>query len=162
MSDKMVPVLVVEDSAARIDWFQLALPVGMRLVHAPSAGAALGILRRDKGHTYAAILLDHDLQEQALTPSDKHLSGTQVVGAVLENVSRDVPILVHSANPGRSVAMVARLEAGGFDVERITFAKLRPDWLAGWLGYCRELWADAHGIEDPEDDESHREITPQG
>lgn len=136
------PVLLVEDSKTRIRWFEEHLPVDLRLVKAGSAGRALGVIRRDRGYVYAAILLDHDLQGQAATTADRGLSGTQVVQAVIEFVDPDVPILVHSANVDRAPEMVAKLDKAGFDVERRRFELLSttPGWLAAWLREAREEW----------------------
>ena len=41
------PVLLVEDSNTRIEWFEKHLPDGFRLVKTGSAGRAIGALRRD-------------------------------------------------------------------------------------------------------------------
>lgn len=141
---RVIPVLVVEDCAERVRWFELALPVRFRLIHARSAGVALKVLQLDGGHTYGAVLLDHDLQGQTITTADRGLSGTHVVQAVLESTSPDVPILVHSANPGQAAGMVDRLRKAGFDVERVPFAELTPTWLNDWLEEAAELWEDAH------------------
>ena len=140
---RSIPVLLVEDSEARRDWFMANLPSRFRLVHARSAGQALGLLRRDPGHVYAAILLDHDLQEQARTEADQGLSGTHVVEAILRHTSPDVPVLVHSANTIRAPSMVARLAAAGFDVSRHSFGALDAGWLHRWLEEAAEIWEDA-------------------
>ena len=139
------PVLLVEDSEERAQWFRRHLPEHVRLVLASSAGRALGILRRDPGYQYAAILLDHDLQEQAATTIDRLMSGSDVVEAVVRFIDRDVPILVHSANVDRAPEMVTRLDAAGFDVDRRHISVLRdtPGWLAEWLREARDAWLEA-------------------
>lgn len=55
-------ILIVEDDDERVAKFRSWLPETMRIVHARSAGSAIGILQRDKGRVYAGIMLDHDLQ----------------------------------------------------------------------------------------------------
>ena len=140
---RAIPVLLVEDSDERTTWFELALPVGFRLVRARSAGVALQVLRLDAGHTYGAVLLDHDLQDRAITAADRGLSGTQVTAAVVQWISPDVPVLVHSANPEKAAGMVGRLQGAGFDVSRVPFRDLTSAWLREWLEEAVELWEDA-------------------
>lgn len=79
-------ILIVEDDPDRARRLQSWLPEGVRTVVVASAGRALGVLHRDRGSVYAGILLDHDLQEQAATDSDRHLSGSDVVDAIIMNV----------------------------------------------------------------------------
>ena len=69
----MLFVLLIEDDPIRLERFKTAAPQGIRIVHARSAGVALGMLRRDK---YAGILLDHDLSKSTITERDASLSGT--------------------------------------------------------------------------------------
>ncbi len=114
----------------------------LRTVVVASAGRALGVLQRERGSVYAGILLDHDLQEQAATDSDRHLSGNDVVDAIIMNVSKHVPILVHSVNVSQAPVMVGRLESAGFWVTRVPMDKLTKEKLDEWLEEVREIWED--------------------
>lgn len=142
----MLRVLIVEDDAAREERLRELLPEDFRGVVARSAGAALGILRRDRGSVFKAILLDHDLQQRAVTEADRALSGSQVVELIIAQVSPDVPVLVHSMNPAKAAAMARRLEVAGFWVTRIPMAELRQmdptskNRLTDWIAEVRETW----------------------
>ena len=67
-------ILIVEDDPERARRLQSWLLQDARTVVVASAGRTLGVLHRDRGSVYAGILLDHDLQKQAATDSDRHLS----------------------------------------------------------------------------------------
>ncbi len=131
-------VLVIEDNVEREQLLRGWMPEWARVVVARSAGQALGVIERDAGDVYGAILLDHDLGERARTAVDLRLDGMDVVGAIVEHIAREVPVLVHSMNPGRAPAMVARLEAAGFDVTRIPMGELTEHALRAWLEEARE------------------------
>ena len=49
-------LLLIEDDNERVEIFRSWLPADVRLVHAGSAGRALGILQRDR-EAYAGIIL---------------------------------------------------------------------------------------------------------
>jgi hypothetical protein len=70
---------MVEDNPTRIEMLKSWLPEDVKVVVAACAGKALGVLKRDRGRVYSGILLDHDLQEQAVTATDLGLSGTDIV-----------------------------------------------------------------------------------
>jgi len=136
---KPLHVLVVEDDPDRVARIRGWAPADVRLNVAVSAGQALGALGRDGGRTYAALMLDHDLQQSALTIADQTLSGSDLVGAIIRNVHRDTPVLVHSMNPSRAEGMQRRLESASFWVTRVRFAELtREAWLA-WIADARDL-----------------------
>ena len=137
-------VLLVEDDPERERLLRSWLPPGVRVVVARSAGQALGILERDRGDVYGAILLDHDLTERTVTERDRSLSGSDVVGAVVAHVDRTVPVLVHSMNPREAPGMVERLERAGFDVTRRPMAQLTREWLVHWIGEVAG-WAEEDG-----------------
>jgi CheY-like chemotaxis protein len=142
MTMAVIRILIVEDNPARIELLQSWLPEDMKAVVAASAGKALGILQRDRGRVYSGILLDHDLQEQAVTTTDFGLSGTDIVKSIAANVSRIVPILVHSMNMGRAQGMVAALEGWGFIVTRIPMDWLTKDAFLRWVEDVRSVWED--------------------
>jgi CheY-like chemotaxis protein len=136
-------VLIIEDDRGRVRTFKSWLPEDVIPVVAWSAGRALGILERDRGNVYAGILLDHDLQQLAATGADEYLSGTQVVEAIVRNVSTEVPILVHSMNPARAPVMARRLAEAGFSVTQVPMEALDRERLGEWLQDVRAFWADA-------------------
>ena len=100
----------------------------------------MGILQRDRGRVYAGILLDHDLQEQTITQTDRLISGSDIVKVIFRNISKDVPILVHSMNISRAPIMAERLESAGFNVTRIPMEMLTERDFLEWLEEVRDLW----------------------
>ncbi len=141
-------LLLIEDGAHRIERIRSWLPENCLLVVAASAGKAIGILQRDRGYVYGAVMLDHDLNEQAYTQDDLTLSGSDLVKTLIANLSRDAPILVHSMNVTRAPQLVQRLKGAGFEVTRITFQNLDRATFLNWLADAHYNWADAHGIAD--------------
>ena len=115
------------------------LPKHIRVVFASSAGRALGIVRADHRNRhakspYCGIMLDHDLQEQIICAEEGKLSGMNVVDALIESVSREVPILVHSMNPGEAPIMVKKLNSAAFRITRMPMLELTAEKLLVWLG----------------------------
>src|SRR6056297_849675 len=98
-------ILMIEDDTERAELLQSWLPKDVIVVMASSAGRALGILERDRGYVYAGLMLDHDLQLQTATEADKGLSGSNIVDAVIRNIDRRTPILVHSYNRSKAPIM---------------------------------------------------------
>jgi CheY-like chemotaxis protein len=134
---------MVEDNPARIELLKSWLPEDIKAVITSSAGKALGVLKRDRGQVYSGILLDHDLQEQAVTATDLGLSGTDIVKSIAANVSRLVPVLIHSMNIERAQGMVEALEGWGFTVTRIPMDRLTNDAFLVWIGTIRTVWEDS-------------------
>lgn len=135
-------ILLVEDDPDRVGYIRGWAPDDVRLNLAASAGQAIGALRRDRGRTYAGVMLDHDLQQSALTTADLSLSGSDLIEAIIRSLHRDTPILVHSMNPSRAEGMARRLDSAGFWVSRIPFSELTRDrWLA-WIAEVRDLAED--------------------
>ncbi|MCP4577193.1 MAG: hypothetical protein GY846_13000 [Deltaproteobacteria bacterium] len=135
-------ILIVEDDADRTEILKSWIPDDVRTVVVSSAGKAMGLLARDRGDVYGGILLDHDLQLQTATEKDRFLCGNDVVNAVIANISRDVPIFVHSANVQRAPVMASRLENSDFWVTRIPMYDLKKEQLREWVEDARELWED--------------------
>lgn len=138
-------LLLIEDDPVRIDLFRSWLPRDARLVSATSAGSAIGTLRRDPPGTYGGILLDHDLQMQAKTDSDRGLSGSDLVAGIIRSVPKSVAILVHSANEARAPAVAERLDRAGYWVTRIPMLFLTEDRFLHWVEEARENWEDEWG-----------------
>ena len=133
MQPPKLRLLLVEDSAIREERIRQWLPPGVHMVWARSAGVALGVLARDRGRTYAGLLLDHDLQQQVRGGADGELTGQDVVLKVIDVIDKDVPILVHSMNDGGGSAMARRLEEAGFEVTRTPWADLNKGLFERWL-----------------------------
>lgn len=126
----MIFVLLIEDDPNRVKRFNVAAPQGVRIIHARSAGVALGVLRRDQ---YAGILLDHDLGKAAITVEDRSLSGTDLIETIATTQNRGIPILIHSVSHQGSSIMAKKLEAGGFDVTRCPFPEITDQILQEWF-----------------------------
>jgi len=137
----MIRILLIEDDDSRVIKIREWLPENVRLIHAGSAGRAIGILQRDR-NTYAGIMLDHDLQGQIATDMDFFLSGTNVVKTIIANVTPSTPVLVHSMNPSDAPKMVTALTKSGFSVTRIPMRVLTEEGFKEWLDEVRETWAD--------------------
>jgi len=137
----MIRILLIEDDNERVIAIKSWLPSDIRLVHAGSAGRAIGILLRDKD-AYAGIMLDHDLREQIVTERDFFLSGSNVVKTIITSISPDTPILVQSMNPGCAPNMVKSLEKTGFSVTRLPMRDMTRENFNEWLEEVRENWDD--------------------
>lgn len=137
---KRFRLLVIEDNSARVDLFRTWVTPNVQIVWARSAGAALGLINRDPGYLYGGVLLDHDLDEQAMTDADLGLSGTQVAEALILNFSFYIPVLVHSTNQIQAPIVVSRLERSGFSVTHIPMYQLTPEAFNNWLSEAIEFW----------------------
>ncbi len=133
-------LLLVEDNIGRVEELRSWLPPWAKLVWAQSAGGALGLIRRDPGRVYGGILLDHDLGERAMTRDDELLSGTDVAIAIIEHVSADIPVLIHSTNQTKVTRIVRQLEEHGFWVTRIPYYHMTETAFRDWLNEAHEIW----------------------
>ena len=66
------------------------------------------------------------------------LCGTDVVEAIIFNVSKDVPILIHSVNQSQAPVMHTMLEKAGFAVERIPMNVPTGESFNEWLDFVRD------------------------
>ena len=57
-------ILIVEDDSDRLREIKSWMPPDVFVSNVTDAGAAIGLIKRDRGRVYAGIMLDHDLQEQ--------------------------------------------------------------------------------------------------
>lgn len=135
----MVRILLIEDDNGRVRKIREWLPEDVHLVHAGSAGRAIGILQRDRD-AYAGIMLDHDLQGNIATEMDFFLSGSNVVKTIIANVPNDTPVLVHSMNPDDAPKMVQALTKAGFSVTRTPMVIMTRTGLNEWLQEVRDVW----------------------
>lgn len=135
-------ILMIEDDTERAGILNAWLPEDVVVVQASSAGRALGILQRDRGYVYAGIMLDHDLQMQTATEADKGLSGTDIVDAVIRNINRRTPVLIHSYNRSKAPVMADKLTKAGFSVLQTFIDKLSKEEVRDWAEYARDIWKD--------------------
>jgi CheY-like chemotaxis protein len=135
----MIRILLIEDDNDRVEIINSWLPGDVRLVHAGSAGRAIGIIQRDR-NAYAGIMLDHDLRGQIVTAEDFKLDGTKVSKAIMANVPSDTPILIHSMNPADAPKMETALSKSGFSVTRIPMRDMTQEKFHEWLEEAREMW----------------------
>ena len=133
-------LLLIEDNVGRVQDFRAWLPPWARLVWAQSAGQALGLIRRDRGHVFGGVLLDHDLAERAITQDDASLTGSDVAVALVEHFSPDIPILIHSTNQVQVPRVVRQLEQAGFWVTRIPYYHMTEEAFLAWLKEAHEIW----------------------
>lgn len=139
------PILLIEDDPDRISQFRKWLSAtGFALIEASSGGRALGILRKGMTDGIAGICLDHDLEKQPMTTADCRLSGSDLIVALIGSVPRTVPVLIHSMNTDKPLAMERRLRAAGFSVTRIRYTTLGKVAFDGWLEEVRDAWEDSH------------------
>lgn len=137
MQDKIIRIFIVEDDQRRVGWFRTWLPEDMRLVHARSGGRALGVIQRDRT-AFSGIMLDHDLQQQAISASDANISGSVVIRAIMQFIAPNVPVMIHSMNPGKAITMGTALEKSGFSVTRISMSEMSRTAFMEWLEEVRE------------------------
>lgn len=133
-------LLLVEDDIGRVQDFRAWLPAWTKLVWVQSAGAAIGLIRRDHGHVYGGVLLDHDLGQRTRTTDDELLSGTDVALALVEHFSIDIPILIHSTNQVQVLRVIRQLEDKGFWVTRIPYYEMTEKAFRTWLDEARAIW----------------------
>ncbi len=138
-------LLVIEDNAERLKYFRTWVNSEVLIVWARSAGVALGLIQRDPGYVYGGVLLDHDLDEQAMTDIDLRLSGTQVAEALIKHFSSDIPVLVHSVNVIQAPRVASRLEQAGFWVTQIPMHRLTCHAFTNWLSEAMDLWEAMQG-----------------
>ena len=126
----MRPILLVENSPARIAVFEEWVPEGFRLVPVTTGNVALGVLRRDAGSVYAGVMLDFDLDKVS---GCEMRTGRTAAEAVIRYVDKGVPILIHSMNPAGASEMRTLLSEAGFDTTRVPFSKLSERRFLEWV-----------------------------
>lgn len=133
-------ILLIEDSAERIGKFREWLEgTEFVLIEASSGGRARGILRKGMTEGIAGVCLDHDLDQQPMTPTD-FLSATGLMGAMELSLPRSAPILIHSMNESKPPQMERRLASAGFSVTRCPMGNLTRERFREWLEEARDSW----------------------
>ncbi len=135
----MLRILVVEDSNWRIDQFRKWAPADVRLVETRCGGRAIGTIRRSQSEDWAGIMLDHDLNEQAVSNAHGDVNGQAVVRAIIDSVNPATPVLVHSMNSNGAAAMQKALEKAGFFVLRIRMMDITQALFLDWLEEVRAV-----------------------
>lgn len=138
-------LLLIEDDVGREQMFRTWLPSGVLLHWAQSAGTAIGVIRRDRGHVWSGVMLDHDLDQRARTDEDLGLSGTDVAMALMQHFSIDIPILVHSTNQIQAPRVARQLTHKGFWVSHIPYYHLTEQAFTEWVGEALAIWKDLKG-----------------
>lgn len=143
MSTLKPRLVLVEDDPGRIEVFTTWIDATeFVLVVARSGGQALGMFGKGSTQAIAGLMLDHDLSDSPITEMDHMLSTSDVLPAIRRHVRRTVPILIHSHNANKPVAMQRTLSAAGFSVTRVRFATLVQDGslFERWLQDVRDSW----------------------
>lgn len=142
---RRIRILLIEDDAHRIERLKSWLPSDFVVIEARSAGRAIGLLVRHREGELAGIMLDHDLQAQAITAEDRYLSGSDVVDLIVKHVEKDVPVFVHSTNTTGGPAMAKRLDSAGYWATQVPMYALTPAILSEWIDDVRDLHEDRSG-----------------
>lgn len=136
-------ILLIEDNAERIalfrDWL---LGSEFVLIEASSGGRAKGILRKGSTGGIAGVMLDHDLDQQPMTPTDLLMSASNLIDSIVSSIPRSVPILIHSMNASKPPIMQKQLASAGFSVTRIRMTALTRENFYEWLQDVRDNWED--------------------
>ena len=127
-------ILLVENSPQRVEVLEGWCPKDFRLVAVPNGNTAIGMLRRATGKGYSGGMLDFDLD--AIIENDLK-SGLDVAQTMLDYTAREVPVFVHSMNPGGANEAVNVLRGAGYDVTRKPFNEMNKEDLLEWLEDCR-------------------------
>ncbi len=136
-------ILLIEDNAERIalirEWL---VDTDYVLIEASSGGRAKGILRKGGTAGIAGVMLDHDLEQQPITPTDLLMSASHLMDSIVFSIPKTVPILIHSMNSTKPPHMEKRLKAEGYSVTRIRMAILTKENFGEWLQDVRDNWED--------------------
>jgi hypothetical protein len=134
MTNQRKVLLLVEDDDQRAAAIKACIPADIYCVWAKSAGAALGVLKRDK---FAGIMLDFDLYRSA--HGDPHFNGESVAAGICESQSRNCEIFVHSQNPSGARKAFDVLKQAGFSVEQRPWSAEAVKPLKCWLNELLDL-----------------------
>jgi CheY-like chemotaxis protein len=127
-------VLLVEDDNQRAAAIKACIPPDIHCVWAKSAGAAFGVLRRDK---FSGIMLDFDLYRSAV--GDPQFTGESVAAEICETQGRHCEIFIHSQNPSGARRAFELLKQAGFSVEQCPWSAEAVRPLKCWLEDLSDL-----------------------
>jgi hypothetical protein len=133
-------LLLVEDDDQRAAAIKACIPPRIHCVWARSAGAALGVLRRDQ---FSGIMLDFDLYRSA--HADGHLTGESVAAVICETQDRHCEIFIHSQNPGGARKSFELLKQAGFSVEQCPWSPEAVRPLRAWLEELLDFGSNKNG-----------------
>jgi hypothetical protein len=133
MSHRRV-LLLVEDDDQRAAAIKACIPPDIHCVWARSAGAALGVLRRDR---FSGIMLDFDLYRSAV--GDPQFTGESVAAGICETQSRHCEIFIHSQNPSGARKAFELLKQAGFSVEQHPWSAAAATPIRHWLEDLSDL-----------------------
>jgi hypothetical protein len=127
-------LLLVEDDDRRAAAIKAGIPPDIHCVWTKSAGAALGVLKRDK---FSGIMLDFDLYRSA--HGDPQFNGESVAAGICETQSRHCEIFIHSQNPSGARKAFELLKQAGFSVEQCPWSAEAAKPLKWWLEELSDL-----------------------
>ena len=130
-------ILLVENDRHRWTTIESWLPADTRTIWVGDVGAAFGILRRSRAG-YAGIMLDFNLDEYFNRDPTEMKNGADVARVIVERMSHDIPVLVHSMSQAERWEAVKILQAAGFPVTQIPFVDLTKEKFLEWLEKARE------------------------
>ncbi len=87
-------------------------------------------------------MLDHALSDSLLTSIGAMWPASNLIPAIQRDVSRHVPVVIHSHNVSKPVTPEHALVSVRFSVTRIRFATLLRDasLFTNWLDDVRDSW----------------------
>ena len=121
-------LLLVEDDDQRAAAIKACIPPDIHCVWTKSAGAALGVLKRDK---FSGIMLDFDLYRSAT--GDPQFTGESVAAGICETQHRHCEIFIHSQNPSGGRKALELLKQAGFSLEQRPWSAETAKQLRCWL-----------------------------
>jgi hypothetical protein len=127
-------LLPVEDDDQRAAAIKACIPPDIHCVWTKSAGAALGVLKRDK---FSGIMWDFDLYRSAT--GDPQFTGESVAAGICETQDRHCEIFIHSQNPSGARKAFELLKQAGFSVERRPWSAETAKPLRCWLEELSDL-----------------------
>ncbi len=136
-------ILLIDDEAGRISlkifecWVRNTEFV---LVVTRSGGLALGMHGNGSTEVVAGLLLDHDLSDSPLTPTDMISLATDLIPLIKKQIRRLVPVLILLHIASKPVVMQRALTSDGFTATRTRFASLTEESFRALLDYVRDNW----------------------
>jgi len=136
-----IPIMLVENDEDRVTTIRAWTPPDIRVCWIERAGSAIGLFRtKNISNQTWGVMLDYDLVDHRdLRYGEEPLTGLDVARRMIQNLDRDVPVLVHSMSRERGRA-VEMLRTAGFTVTQIPFAELTQESFNKWLEEVRDRY----------------------